>query len=33
VKEDEMGKVCGTKGGEEECIYVIGGKVGKERDH
>jgi hypothetical protein len=27
VKEDEMGRACGTNGGEEECFYVIGGKT------
>jgi predicted RNA-binding protein YlqC (UPF0109 family) len=27
VKEDEMGKVCGTNGGDEECIKDIGGKA------
>jgi hypothetical protein len=27
VKEDEMGRTCSTNGGEEECIYDIGGKA------
>jgi hypothetical protein len=26
VKEDELGRECGTNGGEEECIQDIGGK-------
>jgi hypothetical protein len=31
VEEDEMGGPCSTYGGEEECVYVIGGKArGKE---
>jgi hypothetical protein len=25
--EDEMSRVCSTNGGEEECIYDIGGKA------
>jgi hypothetical protein len=27
VKEDEMGRACGTHGGEEECIQGFGGKA------
>jgi hypothetical protein len=27
VKEDEMGRTCGTNGGEEECVYDIGGEA------
>jgi hypothetical protein len=27
VKKDEVGGVCGTNGGEEECLYDIGGKA------
>jgi hypothetical protein len=26
VKEDEMGRACSTNGGEDACIYDIGGK-------
>jgi hypothetical protein len=26
-KEDEMDRACSTNGGEEECIYYIGGKT------
>jgi hypothetical protein len=29
VKEDDMGRACSTKGGEEKRIYVIGGKARK----
>jgi hypothetical protein len=25
-KEDEMGRACSTHGGEEECMYDIGGE-------
>jgi hypothetical protein len=33
VEEDEMGGVCGTNGGLEERVWVIGGKNQRERDH
>jgi hypothetical protein len=29
VAEDEMGRACSTNGGEEECIYDIGGHAGR----
>jgi hypothetical protein len=28
-KEDEMVRPCGTNGGDEECIWDIGGKVSR----
>jgi hypothetical protein len=27
-EDNEVGGTCGTNGGEEECIYVIGRKAG-----
>jgi hypothetical protein len=29
--EDEMGRACGTNGGEEECIWDIAGKSRKKQ--
>jgi hypothetical protein len=31
IKEDEMDRACSTNGGEEECIYDIGGKARRRR--
>jgi hypothetical protein len=27
IKEDEMGRICGTHEGEEKCIQVLGGNA------
>jgi hypothetical protein len=29
IKEDEVGRACSTNGGQEECIYDIGGKASR----
>jgi hypothetical protein len=29
VKDDDIGRVCGTNGGEQECIWDIGGNARK----
>jgi hypothetical protein len=29
--EDEMGRACNTNGGDEECIYDIGGKARRKK--
>jgi hypothetical protein len=31
VKEDEISRVCGMDGGEEECIYDFGGKARRKK--
>jgi hypothetical protein len=33
VKEDEMGRACGTNGGEEECMQDFGGKARRKEIH
>jgi hypothetical protein len=33
IKEDEMGRACGTYGGEYKCVQRIGGEKLVERDH
>jgi hypothetical protein len=27
LKEDDIGRACSTDGGEEECVWDIGGKA------